>query len=85
VSTSRNRPLVSYRSYAAQDLSLFRPFQRERRGVFQHFGSKRSGLGSITYALDDLGREQHQRDQALYITILHTFSLGDLSDGSGSS
>ena len=35
--------------------------------------------------MDNFGREQRKRDQALYITVIDAFSLGDLSDGSCSA
>src|SRR5208282_5764439 len=57
---------------------VFRPFQRERRGVFECFGGERCRLRSITYALDNVGREQRQRDQAFYVTVIDAFPFGDL-------
>ena len=43
--------------------------------MFQPFGGERGGVFSITYALDNLGREQRQRDQELHITIVHVCLL----------
>ena len=53
--------------------------------MFEHFGGERGGLRSITYALDNVGREQRQRDESFYVTVIDAFSLSDLFDGSGSS
>jgi hypothetical protein len=68
-----------------QDLALFGPFPRELGGASERFGSERGWLGALTDTPHDLWCKKGQRDQALHVTIVQAFSLGDLSDGSCSA
>ena len=53
--------------------------------MFQCFGGERGGLRSITYALDNVRREQRQWDQAFNVAVIDAFPFGNLSNRSDSS